>query len=116
MSISKSTTTQDIIDSGTLFTFKREPLLIETKTDLKFQFNFITNLDKGNKIETELGEDGKYLKILIFNAKGIGSTTEPLLVAQDDRDQNKKTLLSFGFSESGDSFLFHYTVFQTKSS
>lgn len=113
MVIQKSTTTKNIIESGSVFTFKREPLRIKFNEELDLEFNFITDQEKGNKIETEVGKDGKYLKIILYNAKGIGSTTEPLFIAQDDKN-NKQTHLSFAFSESGDSFLCHYTIFQTR--
>ncbi len=108
-----TTTTKNIIDSGSVFTFKSELLRIKSTDKIEMEFNFLKDPDQKQKISTEIGEEGKYLKVLIYNAKGIGATTEPLLVGHSD-DNKKNIYLSLSFQESTESYLCNYTIFEDK--
>src|SRR4051812_42990034 len=100
--IKQSTAGYNIIGSGSTFTFKEEPLMIEiANPKLVIQFNFVEEKEKGNKIEgtPATGEKGdQYLKISIYNTSGTGIIDEPLFIAQDDTT-HKKSFLSIAFQK-----------------
>lgn len=112
MIIEQYTPTKTIIASGSIFTFDSEPLRIKFRGDLELEFTFVDDSTKGQKIETEISST--YLKIITYNANGIGATTAPMLIAQNDQNNDKEVYLSFGFNKFGNSFLCHYTIFETK--
>lgn len=124
--IKQTTQTKNIIASGSVFTFNLEPFILEFDTEpitlrntppnnsrLVIQFHFVENKEKGRSIDGTPSDDGQYFKIEIYNAKGIGGTSTPLLIAEDDLTR-KKTYLSLSFQETGDSFLCNYTIFLEK--
>lgn len=125
--IKQNTPNHNIVASGSIFTFKSEPLKVEfdfeselknsvsSSQKLTIEFNLVTDTDKGRSIESEPATDtsGEFLKIKIYNAEGVGGSSEPIPIYKDDTT-GKITHLSFSFQGFSDSYLFIYTIFQDK--
>lgn len=128
MSIVKQETPEHfIIASGSAFTFKNEPLKLEFNLDSNFQhqvdvgdklrleIHFLNDVNQGQKINGEVVTENQVqvMKISVYNVDGIGGTTTPLLIAENNTT-NKKTFISIGFQKAGDSVLTNYTIFLEK--
>lgn len=111
-----TTQTTNIIASGSVFTFKSEPLRFEIESRLVIELHFVDEKDKGRSIEGGPAKDqnGKeYLRLSVYNPEGMGGTTSPLTISQDDTT-HKKTYLNLAFHRHSDSILCHYTIFEEK--
>jgi hypothetical protein len=107
----------NVVANDSVFTYKGENLAIEFNNSMsvrsKINFIFSKNPEKEQKIEARPAPDSDYLDITIYNAVGVGGTTEPLKIAEDV--VNKKIMyISLSFQQFSDSFLINYTVFENK--
>ncbi len=117
MDIKQSTSEYNILASGSVFTFKSQPLRIEFadgSVQYKIEFHFLDNSDKGQKVDcfpTKDENDQEILQVNIYNAQGAGGTGEPISILQQD---SKNTFISIGFQKYTESFILTYTVFRNK--
>lgn len=111
-----TTETYNIIAAESVFTFKKEILSINFTNGigelLRINFNFLSDIQKENKIESRPSTDLSSLDITVFNAEGIGGTSEPLKIAESAN--NKEMFISFSFNKFTESFLVQYTIFEEK--
>ncbi len=114
------TTTENyfIVADGSVFTFKKEKLIIEFSNNagninFKIHLFFLTNTDKGQQIESRVPEDREHLDVTVYNAAGTGGTTTPLQITSDN-DTKKNMYLSFSFQQFTESFLVNFTIFEDK--
>jgi hypothetical protein len=115
--ISVATESCVVVADGSVITSKKEILTVDFSnsagTLLKIKFGFLDDPEKQQLIETKVSPDASYLSVTIFNAVGLGGTTEPLQVASDD-ETNKKLFLSLAFQQISESYVLHYTIFEQK--
>lgn len=107
-----STDKYNIPGSGSVIILKEDFVRIEIDSHLIVEFHFVEDETKGQSI-TSSSVDNKYLKVLVYNAKNMGATTKPVVVAEDDITK-KKILLSLAFQKYEGSVLCHYTFFSEK--
>ena len=119
--IKYSTSSYNILATGSCFTYELEPMKIEVSrggdiqksSDINIEFSFVEDDSKGKEFESKPSIDGNYLEVKIYNAKQGAVTLKPIFISQDDGN-HKKAYLSFSVSLHIDFYLCNYTIFEEK--